>query len=185
MSDPIRTILVSPHDPTWAGDYARQAEALRRALAGLLHEIYHIGSTAIPGLPAKPTIDILAGVEDLAKLDSSNDALRALGYLPYGEYGIPGRRFFIRERLRAGRRERTHHLHAFQVGDPHIARHLRFRDYLIAHRHLAKQYGTLKIDLAARYPHDIDAYCAGKDAFIKEIDALAAAWTGRIINSSR
>jgi GrpB-like predicted nucleotidyltransferase (UPF0157 family) len=88
-----------------------------------------------------------------------------------GEFGIPGRRFFYK-----GSDRRSHHLHIFQEGSPEIDRHLRFRDFMISHPKEAAEYAQLKRGLASRFRSDIDSYCHGKDAFIKEIDAKAEAW---------
>ncbi|HEX3870404.1 MAG TPA: GrpB family protein [Pirellulales bacterium] len=93
-----------------------------------------------------------------------------------GEFGIEGRRYFRRDDA-AG--VRTHHVHAFQIGSHHIARHLAFRDFLRAHPALAMEYSDLKRRLAEAHPHDIDAYMDGKDAFVKAMEARALAWTAK------
>ena len=95
--------------------------------------------------------------------------LEDLGYQVMGEFGIEGRRYF-----RKGGNNRTHHIHAFQAGDHHLIRHLAFRDYLIEHETIAKEYGELKLNIAKSSNHDNDKYCDGKDPFIKmhEINAL-------------
>jgi GrpB-like predicted nucleotidyltransferase (UPF0157 family) len=136
-------------------------------------EIQHIGSTAIPGIYAKPVIDMLAVVVDIAAMDGRNAQMRSLGYEPKGEFGIPGRRYFYRNNP-AG--IRTHQIHAFAKGSPHIARHLAFRDFLRAHPKIALEYSELKRRLADAHPNDIEAYMDGKDAFIKETEAKALAW---------
>jgi len=148
------------------------ASALGRALV----VIHHIGSTAIPGIYAKPIIDMLAVTGDLSLLDERTPRLQALGYEALGEFGIPGRRYF-RKNNSAG--ERTYQIHAFQTGSPQIARHLAFRDYLRAHPEVARDYETLKHRLAAAFPNDIGSYTDGKDSFIHDIDSRAAAWTER------
>ena len=108
-----------------------------------------------------------------------DDAMMALGYLPKGENGIAGRRYY-----RKGSDDlHTHHVHAFANGHADIARHLAFRDYLHAHPDEALAYDQLKRELAARYPVDIDAYVAGKDALIKVMDCRAAAWRRSTIDT--
>ena len=131
------------------------------------------GSTAIPGIHAKPSIDILLEVADLAGLDARAAAMVELGYEPKGEFGIPGRRYFRKDSAEG---IRTHQVHAFQAGDAGIERHLAFRDYLMAHPAIAKSYTVLKQQLADAHPDDIEAYMDGKDAFIKEHEARAMAW---------
>jgi GrpB-like predicted nucleotidyltransferase (UPF0157 family) len=111
-------------------------------------------------------------VRDIEKIDAFNERMSQLGYLPKGENGIPGRRFFIK----GDEIHRTHHLHIFAVGHPDIERHLNFRDYLIAHPEDALAYGHLKQELARKFSTDIDSYIAGKDGFIKEMDRKAQAW---------
>ncbi|MDR3574350.1 MAG: GrpB family protein [Anaerolineaceae bacterium] len=176
MSDqkPVRIIEVVPHDSRWAGEYLKEAELIRRVFGEQLVEIYHIGSTAIPGIYAKPIIDFLVGVKDIQQVDSFNPQMEQLGYLAYGEFGISGRRYFPK-----GPVLRTHQVHIFQSGDAQIARHLNFRDYMHAHPAEAKQYEALKIDLAQRFRFDIDGYTDGKDDFIQEMDRRAAEWVKR------
>ncbi len=163
-------MLVVPHDPAWAGAFAAEAQAIGEALEGPLIALHHIGSTAIPGILAKPIIDMLAEVRDLADLDQATPALVALGYQAMGEFGIPGRRYYRKEDA-AG--TRTHHLHAFAQGSPHIVRHLAFRDYLRAHPARAADYDALKQRLAA----DPDHYVQRKGPFVLATEAEALAWS--------
>jgi len=164
-----RRVEVVPYNPQWPHRYKSEAELLAGTLSQELIIVHHIGSTAIPGMSAKPIIDILAEVRSIEHIDSFNPAMLKLGYMPKGEYGIPGRRFFIK----GTEDERSCHLHVFQTSNPEIARHLRFRDYMIAHPAKAAEYASLKEYLASRFPNDIDGYMQGKDAFIKEIDRIA------------
>ena len=106
-------------------------------------------------------------------MDVCNPAMEALGYEACGEFGIPGRRYFRKDDAAA---IRTHHVHAFAVGSPEIERHLAFRDFLRAHPTWAEQYSDLKRNLAAAHADSIERYMDGKDAFIQEVDRLAAAW---------
>jgi GrpB-like predicted nucleotidyltransferase (UPF0157 family) len=122
---------------------------------------------------AKPIIDMLAEVQDITMADDQTPVLEQLGYQAMGEFGIPGRRYF-RKHNAVG--VRTHHLHMFQTASDEIVRHLRFRDYMIAHPEAAQAYSQLKQHLAAAYPTDIDAYMDGKDAFIKQMDMKAQQW---------
>jgi GrpB-like predicted nucleotidyltransferase (UPF0157 family) len=138
-------------------------------LGDLIIEIHHIGSTSIPNAAAKPIIDIMPVVTEIVKIDALDDQFSGIGYVPKGEYGIAGRRFFTKDT--AG--ERSHHLHIFHAGNPEINRHLAFRDYLRSHPDELAHYCKLKIGLAERYPYDINSYMDGKDAFIKEIDRRA------------
>ncbi len=157
--------LVVPPDPSWPSHF--RAEAAR--LAACLPVLHHIGSTAVPGLCAKPTIDMLGVVEDPA---AAVPALEALGYDARGENGIPGRMFL---RLMAGD-VRVFHLHLYGPGAPHIVRHLAFRDWLRAHPARAAAYGALKMALAARVGKMRADYVADKDAFVRAEEARALAW---------
>jgi GrpB-like predicted nucleotidyltransferase (UPF0157 family) len=166
-------IRIVPYDSRWPANFEAEAERIRGALGEVAIRVHHIGSTAVPGLSAKPIIDILLEASSLAELDHRSEQLEALGYEAKGEHGIPGRRYFRRsDELGA----RTHQLHSFAVRSRQADRHLAFRDYLIAHPQVAQAYGELKRSLAERYPWDIYAYMAGKDAFVKRYEAEGLAW---------
>lgn len=165
-------IHVVPHDPRWPAAFDFERRELLATLGDLVARAHHIGSTAVAGLAAKPVIDILLEVRSLAELDDATPSLEALGYEALGEFGIAGRRYF-----RKGGDQRTHQIHAFGAGDPHIHRHLAFRDYLQAHPGVREEYARLKSGLAERHPDDLEAYCEGKDAFVKLHEAKALAWT--------
>lgn len=166
-----RIVEVVPHDPNWSRQYKEEAERITNILDKEIAAIHHIGSTAIPNISAKPIIDILIEVTSIERIDSYNLLMESIGYIPKGEYGIIGRRFFTK-----GENPRTHHLHIFEAGNLEIERHLNFRDYMIAHQLEAEEYSQLKAQLAEKYRYDIDAYIAGKDSFIKSIDKKAGIW---------
>ena len=164
-------VSMVPHNLAWRHEFQREAERVSAAVGSVAVTAYHVGSTAIPTVYAKPIIDILLVVQDLAALDEKQPEMEALGYEARGEYGIPGRRFFRRDDKHG---DRTHQVHAFEDGSPQIARHLAFRDYMIAHPETAQEYSDLKRELAAQHPNDIEAYMDGKDEFIQEVDKRAA-----------
>lgn len=166
-------VVVVPYDPEWRCAFDAEAGRLAEALSGVMVRLHHIGSTAIPGIAAKPIIDLLMEVVDLAALDEQTAAIEALGYEAMGEYRIARRRYF---RKNDATGTRTHQVHAFQSGDNEVERHLAFRDYMMAHPAAARAYGELKRRLARAYPDDIEAYMDGKDAFVREQEALALAW---------
>ena len=145
------------------------------AMSPVVMAVHHIGSTSIPGLLAKPVIDMLAEVSDLSSVDQRAAVMAGLGYEVMDEFGITGRRYF--RRIDAQGR-RTHHIHAFVAGCFNVIRHLAFRDYLRAHPTPTRQYGELKRRLAEAHPHDVEAYMDGKDAFVKQIELQAIAWLG-------
>lgn len=169
----VRQVIVVPHTPDWSRQFERERQAIQEIMADHLIAVHHVGSTAIPGIYAKPIIDMLAEVADLLPVDDQAPRLAALGYEAMGEYGIPGRRYF-RKHDAAG--TRTHHLHVFHAGSVEGLRHLAFRDYLIAHPEAAQAYSQLKQQLAAAHPTDIEAYMDGKDGFIQTMEQKALAW---------
>ncbi|MDK2126148.1 GrpB family protein [Parachitinimonas caeni] len=166
-------ILVVPHDPAWALQFAEEAQQIHRALGAVVLDLHHIGSTAIQGIHAKPVIDMLLAVGDLQVLDQQAGVLMALGYEAKGEFGIPGRRYFSKDSPSGAR---SHQLHAFQAGSHGFIRHLAFRDYMNAHPEVAQAYGRLKQQLASQYPLNRTAYMDGKDPFIRQHEALAMDW---------
>ena len=168
----VRVIRVVPHDPRWHEMFQDEVASLRNILGDSAREVHHMGSTAIPGICAKPIIDVLVVVRDIAAIDGFDETMRARGYLPKGENGIPGRRYFVK----GSEETHTHHVHIYQAGNPDIQRHLAFRDYLIAHPEEARGYGRLKEDLARRFATDGASYTRGKDVFVQAIDRKANRW---------
>lgn len=160
-----RVIAVVPYDPQWPSLFAQEAAALYKVLGDNCLEIHHIGSTAVPGLAAKPVIDMIPVVADITCVDACNEHMRALGYDPQGEFGMPFRRFFQK-----GTDNRTHHVHIFEQGSAEIERHLKFRDWMRTHTDDRQAYAQLKNDLASKFAHDNNAYCLGKEEFISQID---------------
>jgi GrpB-like predicted nucleotidyltransferase (UPF0157 family) len=172
----MRQVTVVPYDPRWPAAFERAAREVREALGESLLAIHHIGSTSIPGIHAKPIIDMLAVASDLLRVDECAERMRGIGYEAKGEFGIGGRRYFRRDNP-AG--VRTEHVHAFAAESPHVRRHLAFRDFLRAHAELAQEYSHLKQRLAAAHPFDIEAYMDGKEAFIRQTEAKALEWASR------
>jgi GrpB-like predicted nucleotidyltransferase (UPF0157 family) len=136
--------------------------------AAMSKRSHHIGSTAVPGLAAKPVIDILVEVRSLDELDARESAMTALGYEARGENGIPGRRYYQR-----GGAVRTHHVHAFARGHENVGRHLAFRNYLRTHGEVADEYARLKKAAAAACGGDSEVYSAMKDGFVEKHQQLA------------
>ena len=168
----MRNIVVVEYDPHWPDLFLAEAPQVRNALGATRNDIYHVGSTSVPGLMAKPVIDMCVAVASLQKLDERNDAMIDIGYQPKGELGIAGRRFYSK----GPDHHRTHHIHAYEVGHHEIDTHLDFRDFLRAHPEMARHYAELKSKLAARYRNDIEAYIEGKSAFITEVLSMAREW---------
>ena len=160
------------YSPEWKAEYEREASRLNALLGDSLITIHHIGSTSVPGLAAKPVIDLLPVARELKDIDSKSPLLENAGYDAWGEYGLPGRRYFTKEHQGF----RTHNIHIFEDANSEVERHVAFRDYLRAHDNVRDQYALLKGQLFAQFPTDIDAYCDGKDAWIKRTERTALEW---------
>lgn len=169
----MRKVKVVSYNPAWQEAFKLESQQIAKIIGNDTVAIHHIGSTAIPGIYAKPIIDVLVEVKAIAHVDQHNETFKQLGYAAMGEYGIPGRRYF-RKNNELG--IPTHHIHIFEVGSEHIERHISFRDYLINHPQEAEAYSNLKRQLAQAYPTNIEAYMDGKDSFIQHIEAKACAW---------
>jgi len=176
MNKKEQIIEVIPYDSNWLKEFKIEASRIKPLFSGNFIAIHHIGSTAVPGLSAKPTIDIILEVCNIDLVDACNDAMAGLGYEALGEYGIFGRRLFIK-----GEEKRTHHVHTFQTGNTEIHRHLCFRDYLIAHPEDAKNYAELKIRLAKEFSNNREAYVENKHEYIKRLEQKALKWCNKQI----
>jgi len=156
-------IRLVPYDSTWPLEFAAEADRIERACDGLALRLEHIGSTAVPGLAAKPVIDILAGRPGNASGDVYVAAFRQLGYEHKGGYGIPGRNYFRRGS------PRTHHVHLVSWSSDFWRDHVLFRDYLRSHPDIAREYEMIKRELAAMYVMDKERYTDAKGPFVKAI----------------
>jgi GrpB-like predicted nucleotidyltransferase (UPF0157 family) len=165
MTDIVKIV---PYNTAWPDLFEQEANLIRQVLGNNCIDVHHIGSTAVPGLSAKPIIDILPVVRDILKVDEVIQDMQKLGYVSLGEHGIPCRRFFHK-----GTNPRTHHVHIFEVGNPQIAKHIKFRDWMRQHDRDRESYEKLKINLAEKFSHDRLSYSLGKNAFIAEIDTKA------------
>ena len=162
-------IEIAPYDPAWPGAFERERAAILGALGDLVFAIEHVGSTSVPGLGAKPIIDIMIGVRSLADGEKCVRPLEGLGHEYRGEAGIPGRLFF--RKFVEG--VRTYHLHMVEQGGDYWQRTILFRDYLRRNPDEAAAYDRLKRGLAARFGSDIEGYTEAKTEFIES--ALAKA----------
>lgn len=173
-----RIIEVVPYQNEWPSMFEAEAKLIKEALGDNCITIHHIGSTAVPGLAAKPVIDLLPVVKNILQVDQSTAAMQQLGYEARGESGMLFRRYFPK-----GGDLRTHNVHAYEEGNPEIERYVKFRDWMIAHPEDREAYGKLKKELALKYPHDILGYCMGKDEFVASIDAKTGFEGGRVVQA--
>jgi GrpB-like predicted nucleotidyltransferase (UPF0157 family) len=167
------TPFVIPHDPAWLQDFEAEALIIHEALGEAAIVLHHIGSTAIAGILAKPIIDMLGVVEDIDALGQKSAVLRNLGYEAMGAFGIEGRLYF---RKIDGTGRRTHHLHVYATGSPHIERHLAFRDYLRSNPRRAADYSDLKARITSGSGVSWEQYMDEKNPFIAETERHAIDW---------
>ncbi len=183
LEDRIRRVTSEPveivdYDPAWPAAFERERQHLLACLPpDLVGRIEHFGSTAVPGLAAKPIIDVLVEVTDLAAVrEHVAPLLESQGYEyfwrpTFGDTGEPFYAWFIKRDPESGLR--THHIHMVEGGFTSHWDRLLFRDYLIAHPHVAEQYGALKRAFAAQSPTDRVSYTEAKGAFIERVTDLA------------
>lgn len=160
MSEPVRVV---EYDPRWPSLYEEERAQIVAVLKGLILDIEHVGSTAVPGLGGKPIIDIMVAVPALATVEKCIEPLAALGYDFRGEAGVPERLFFGKGA------PRTHHVHMVERESDFWNDLILFRDFLRAHPDEARRYDELKKQLAARPGADRQAYWEGKAPLIESI----------------
>lgn len=167
----MSTFQVVTYDPKWPSYFLEEADFLKKNLSADLLAIYHIGSTAIPGLSAKPNIDMILVFDNLDVAPEINKTLTQLDYLPLSKNIIPHRSFITSKNLHSI----GYHLHIYERGDPQINRHVYFKDFLIAHSIEAQQYENLKFELKKKHTH-IQDYVIGKTKLVQAIDKKAKMW---------
>ncbi len=149
------------YTPEWRRIFEQEQAALQALLGARVLDIQHIGSTAIPGMPAKPIIDIAIAVTDFEKAKACIPLIESLGYEYRGEFGIPRRHYFVKGD------PRLFHIHMCEISSIEWHNVIIFRDYLSHHPEAAEQYAELKQELASRYPNDRQAYMEGKTSFVE------------------
>ncbi len=160
----MREVIIQDYDKNWSTLYLQESKLWEEILLGNLINIFHIGSTAVNGLCAKPTIDILIEVFDINAIDN----LCITDYIGFGEHGITGRRYFVKEE----NGKHLYHVHIFEIGDPEIKKHLVFRNYLRDNNSIRNDYASLKQRIITT-TSSIDEYQDLKAKFIEECTAEA------------
>jgi len=166
---PRDIVRLVPYTPEWVRLFDEERRQLQDAVGEHVLDIQHIGSTAIPGMIAKPLLDIAIAVADFEAARVCVEPIAALGYEYRGEGGIPRRHYFVKGE------PRTHHVHMVEIGSQDWRQCLLFRDHLIRHPEAARQYAELKRLLAAEHRTDRAHYQAGKAAFVERILERASA----------
>ncbi len=166
MPEPV---IVVDYDPIWPRVFEELRAPLVAALGDLVVAVEHIGSTAVPGLAAKPVIDLDLVVPSAADIPAAITRLADLGYIHRGDLGI-----FGREAFRSPSQKPKHHLYACPLDSDELRRHRSFRDYLLTHPEDARDYATLKKAAAHRFRDDRVAYVASKSTFVGAVLRRAA-----------
>ena len=159
----LGTVRLSPYSADWPRLFEEEKVLLQAAVGPYVLDIQHVGSTSIPGIPAKPIIDIGIAVENFEEAAVCIAPIEALGYTYKGENGIPRRHYFSKGI------PRTHHIHINEINSPAWENHILFRDYLIQHPEVGQEYSDRKLKLAGLHPVYRAAYQAGKDPFIEDV----------------
>ncbi len=170
--DPLEIVA---YDTTWPHLFARQAAKLREALGAVALRIDHIGSTSVPGLAAKPIIDVQISVADFEPLDTYCVPLERLGYVFRVDNPERTKRYF-----REPPGQRRTHIHVRRAGSFSEQLALLFRDFVRTHPDIAAEYARLKMDLAQQYRNDRQAYTDAKQPYIYSVVAQADAWAQSI-----
>ena len=174
-----RQLEVVDYNPGWPEDFEREAMGLREVFAGAATKIHHVGSTAVPDLRAKPTIDILIEVPKGTNIAGFDPLMEDSGYVCRGECldavvpGTPGRFYYVRKEGVS----HLVHVHVCAEGHFQIAEILAFRDYLRAHPKQSEQYGHHKTKLASKFRNDNVGYMQGKEAVVAALIEKSATWT--------
>ena len=160
-------LIVVPYQSDWPGKFIGERSVLETIFPEPCFQIEHVGSTAVPGLSAKPIIDIMIGASSLREINERIDAMTGLGYeyMPQHELAIPLRRFLAKPMIRP----RTFHVHAVTVSSAFWIDHLLFRDALRKDLRLANEYAALKLQLAQQFDEDREAYTHAKGSFISAV----------------
>ena len=165
-------IRIVNYDPGWPALAAAEVRAIQEVLGEVGVRVEHVGSTAVPGLAAKPILDFQLSVDALEPAGRYAEPLKRLGYVFIPTDDVREYPLYARP----PERPRTHHLHVCAAGSQHELRHLAVRDFLRAHPEEAARYAALKRDVVARHPEDRLAYIAGKEAYVTALEPRAVAW---------
>jgi GrpB-like predicted nucleotidyltransferase (UPF0157 family) len=165
-------ICIVEHDADWPAQAQAELSRLAEALAAVAVRVEHIGSTAVPGLDAKPIIDLQLSVAAIEPRERYVAPLERLGYLFAPDPESPDLHFFAKP----AERPRSHHLHVCKAGSKHEFRHLAVRDYLRAHTDEAVKYAVLKREAAKGAPQDRLAYIEAKEGYVRDLEARAVKW---------
>lgn len=164
----IEPVRVMPYDPSWPALFGEERVRVEGAVGRWAEAVEHVGSTAVPGLDAKPVIDVMVGLRSMEDAEACVEPLMRLGYSYWAEGVEPHHRLFVRF-ANPRRTARTHNLHLVEFGGWYWNERLLFRDYLRDHPRTARAYARLKYELAGRYREDREVYTAAKAGFVSRV----------------
>lgn len=160
-----RNYKIILYDPQWPILFSEESERISRIVGDNILEIYHIGSTSVPGMPGKATIDILFVVDDISKIDDYISHLKTIGYASLGSRNAENSRLFEKE----VDGQRLFIIHFYQNNHPEIFQIIAIRDYLRTHKDKADQYGEFKLALFQKFPNDYSQYRKLKDEYMNDL----------------
>lgn len=165
----MKRVVVVKYDPTWKDQFNKAKLFYSELLKGYYITIEHVGSTSVENLSAKPILDIDIIVNSIDKRDIVISKLEKVGYTHVGDLGISGREAFTYNDNNPHINWMRHHLYLCMEGSQNLINHLILRDYLRENSDAVEEYSNLKLDLAKKFPDDIDGYVEGKTEFIVDI----------------
>lgn len=168
MSNSTENIELEPYSPSWLEKFQKEATKIREAIGeGNIISIEHIGSTAIPGISAKPIIDIAIGVQSLETAKNFLPVLEKMGYSFWDKNPKKDRMFFVKGLPPNG--PRTFHVHIMEASGDELPKRILFREYMRTHPEEADKYEALKKELSEKYKQDREAYTEAKSDFISNV----------------
>jgi GrpB-like predicted nucleotidyltransferase (UPF0157 family) len=160
---------ICDYDPQWPAMFEAERLKIQQKLSHLVRGIHHVGSTAVPGMKAKPEIDLLIVVNSIGEIEAINSGMAELGYDVRGECGIEGRYYYSKNTQSV----RTHKAHVCEISHSNVARQIAFRDYMREHPKDAQEYAELKLRLAKSNSRGMTEYLEGKRNYIEGIIQVA------------
>lgn len=160
-----RKYNIEQYNPKWKERFETEAEILHSIFSDKAISFEHVGSTAVPGLAGKPTIDILITVEKIEIADELSGKIESIGYKSLGDYINKGSRLFVKEEDN----ERLVNLHVFEAEHLHVKDMINLRNYFRSHPEVVEEYSQLKFDLVKKYPNDYGLYRKYKDEWMENL----------------
>lgn len=171
-----REITVVPYDDNWKLLFEEMSREIKEIFGENISDVQHFGSTSVFGMWAKPIIDILVIAKDISEIDRHYSEMIALGYIPKGEHGIAGRRYF--QKFASDGVNHTAHIHCYEQDNQHVADELMFRDYLRINDNAFQKYLNIKLHASEKFTNSPADYSRYKSQFINEILIEAKAFYG-------